>query len=524
MSKSNLDLYNKNMILPNKHRINYLRISNPFTVDIIFSPPRIICDFIQLETLIFDNIDAKYLNNILKHLYYLPKFHLLSLNFVDYVEDPRTLFHQIFRLPKLKSCKLTYKTKNDQQPMPIYLTEFTHSPIEYFEINNRFSIDSLGDILLCLPKLRYLTIDCLVGHNNPYIEEEPIALEYLKYVSIKFDNLRFYFFKELIKQFFGSVEVLRLTTDDSAYLNVEEWEKLILSSMSNLNIFDIDHFSISENDTFTAFLLACHSFDCSFWTDRKWFIKYQHVNYSKLDCIKVYSTKPYRRKDYIFSSEFEYPNYPYTREYIYNSVKHVHIRSEYVINNSKSYFPNADQLIIEKKFKRFGNFISTALNGILPLKQLNALIIEAVSITFEQLIKLIHCTPNLHTLKFQFILLSKSNGTLIEQNEIFQQVSNTNKITNLELHESCTLENVQMIMKLFPQVEYLKTGMNRKSIHQIIRFLFSKTNPTTRRLYFLCISQIPKVCLRELNMLMKIENLLNAYFIKYINHDLYLWW
>ncbi|CAF1564576.1 unnamed protein product, partial [Rotaria sordida] len=108
--------------------------------------------------------------------------------------------------------------------------------------------------------------------------------------------------------------------------------------------------------------------------------------------------------------------------------------------------------------------------------------------------------------------------------EIFQNVSNTNKIKTLELRESCTLENFQLIINLFPQVEYLKTGMNRKEIHQIIRFLFAKTNHRTRRLLFLCISQIPKVCLRELNLLIKSENLLNVYFIKYINGDLYLWW
>jgi hypothetical protein len=77
-----------------------------------------------------------------------------------------------------------------------------------------------------------------------------------------------------------------------------------------------------------------------------------------------------------------------------------------------------------------------------------------------------------------------------------------------------------MIMNLFPQVEYLKIGMNKKIIYHIIQFLFSKTC----RLVFLCISKIPKVCLRELNRLIRLENLLKDYSIKYINYDLYLWW
>ncbi|CAF4723360.1 unnamed protein product, partial [Rotaria sp. Silwood2] len=159
------------------YRLNYLRLSNPFIVNIIFSLICIICDYIQLETLIFDNIDSKYLNNILKHLVYLPKLHSLVFSLVDYVQDPNILFHHIFRLSKLKYCKIIYQTKYDQQPIAIYLTEFTINPIEYLVINNRFSIDSLSDIFLCLPKLRYLSIDCLVGSTDLDIDQDPIALE-----------------------------------------------------------------------------------------------------------------------------------------------------------------------------------------------------------------------------------------------------------------------------------------------------------------------------------------------------------
>ncbi|CAF4493784.1 unnamed protein product [Rotaria sp. Silwood2] len=39
-------------IIPNKHRINVLSLSNPFAVDIVLSPPPIISDFVRLETLI----------------------------------------------------------------------------------------------------------------------------------------------------------------------------------------------------------------------------------------------------------------------------------------------------------------------------------------------------------------------------------------------------------------------------------------------------------------------------------------
>ena len=56
LSKTNLELYHEHMINPNRHRINILRLSNPFIVDLVFSPPRTICDFIQLERMSIQNI------------------------------------------------------------------------------------------------------------------------------------------------------------------------------------------------------------------------------------------------------------------------------------------------------------------------------------------------------------------------------------------------------------------------------------------------------------------------------------
>ncbi|CAF4737921.1 unnamed protein product [Rotaria sp. Silwood1] len=161
MSKLNFDIYHKNMIKSNKYRMIY--------------------DYIQLETLIFDNIDTKYLNNILKYLIYLPKLYSLIFSLIDYIQNPSILFHHI---------------------------EIKIFPIEYLIINNRFSIDSLYDIFLCLLKLFYLSIDCLVGSNDPEFDRDPIVLEYLKYISIKVDNIHFNIFKKLIICFFGSVEVL----------------------------------------------------------------------------------------------------------------------------------------------------------------------------------------------------------------------------------------------------------------------------------------------------------------------------
>jgi len=120
--------------------------------------------------------------------------------------------------------------------------------------------------------------------------------------------------------------------------------------------------------------------------------------------------------------------------------------------------------------------------------------------------------------------LYETNSKLIKQSESFQHVSKSNKIQHFDLRDLCSLEKIKLIINLFPQLEYLKTGMNRKEIEQIIRYLFRKANNKARHLVFLCISETPKICLKELNVLIKAENLLDDYFIKFIKRDLYLWW
>jgi hypothetical protein len=75
MSKPKLKHYHENVIIPNRHRINILRLSNLFATNIIFSPAKIVLKFVQLERLILDDIDITYLKNILNHAIILPKLH-----------------------------------------------------------------------------------------------------------------------------------------------------------------------------------------------------------------------------------------------------------------------------------------------------------------------------------------------------------------------------------------------------------------------------------------------------------------
>ena len=114
------------------------------------------------------------------------------------------------------------------------------------------------------------------------------------------------------------------------------------------------------------------------------------------------------------------------------------------------------------------------LNRVVCLQKLTKLDIHCFNFSFQQIIKLIRYTPNLHTLKINVLPFIEINSRLIQQSRIFQYVSNTNRIKYLDFHENCTLKQIQFIVKLFPKLEYLKIGMKKVEIHQIVHFLLSK--------------------------------------------------
>ena len=286
------------IILRHRHRINSLCLSNPFITDIVFSPPRFITEFIELKSLTLDNINYKSFNNISTYLMFLPKLHSLVINFAEYIQYPNNIFTRIFHLDKLKSCKITYQEKDHYEPGPIYFSEYDTSPIEYLVINTRFPFKSFDKLLSCFPKLRHLSIDCLVISSFMEIETEnekrPIVLKQLKSVSLKLDSINFNRLEHVIKTFFRHVEVLRLTAKyNQEYLNAQRWEQLILTSMPNLRIFDLNIQSYGPKNQLTFHDLI-NQFNSSFWIEKQWSFTHQHDRPNDINHGILYSTDPYR--------------------------------------------------------------------------------------------------------------------------------------------------------------------------------------------------------------------------------------
>ncbi|CAF0827653.1 unnamed protein product [Rotaria sp. Silwood1] len=478
---------------------------------------------INISTMSKSNFEcAQSLNNVADHLIILPKLHSLTINNIGYIQNSTLYYIRILRLPKLKYCKIKFESKDDVELLPKSTDIF--SPIECLVINHYFRLQSLNNLLSYLQQLRHLSINYLNGFDLQHIEFYPIVLKNLKYISLELDLVPFDQLEKFIKNSFYYVEVLRLTIKaDFTYLDAKKWEQLIVSYMPNLRVFDINHEGSEQINQLTYHNLI-NQFNSSFYIEKKWCFTHQHYWQETVKSGIFYSTNPYRRKDYTFYWEFDEQVCSYIQENNLNSVKHLHICSNAISDICINYFPNVTELTITNSFQISVDPVSKTLSRIVALKQITKLVVEPYDFYFEELIDLLRCTSNLYTLKYDLICFRQNTATSIQQKEEFLHLSNINKVKRLDIRETCTLKEIKMLVNLFPQLQYLQTGMNKKEIKQILTFLLSKTNMKTNQLFFLCIKEIPKMYLRELDMLIKFQNLCRDYFIKFINSDIYLWW
>jgi len=205
-------------------------------------------------------------------------------------------------------------------------------------------------------------------------------------------------------------------------------------------------------------------------------------------------------------------------------VHHVYIHNTDAMEQFVGCFPNATKLTLSKTFNVSRDSIATNLNRIISLRQLTQLTIGCHRFPFQQIIELLHFTPNIRTLKLDSILLYGTDSGSIEHCNIFQIVSNTNIVTNLTIDKESSLEKIQLLVALFPRLEYLTINLYKEDLESIARFLLSKFNDNTRHLSTLCVSKQRSILIGILKNLLESEDLLDDYTIKLINRKLYLWW
>lgn len=295
ISKIDFQFYCSNVILPNRRRINYLHLSNPFTFNQLFYPPHTIFEYQQLETLILEHVDIKFLSHSFRYLSTLKHLRSLHISFANTVQYPNDIFRYIFKLPYLKTCHLTYQTKHEQHPLPVNLYKYEKSSIEKLVLNARLRVDSFPDLMICLPKLRSLSLDCLVGTDLSVMTPSLINLKDLRYVSMKLDGLSFLHLIQLAKSYFHSIETLYLTIrSECSFFAPQQWKNFLQNCLPNLQSFDLNYMSdVNKDCSLLHFEFSCYS-NC-FSSSKNWFFTHQHDHRDpEKPAMMLYSTEPYR--------------------------------------------------------------------------------------------------------------------------------------------------------------------------------------------------------------------------------------
>ncbi|CAF0758389.1 unnamed protein product [Adineta steineri] len=196
-----------------------------------------------------------------------------------------------------------------------------------------------------------------------------------------------------------------------------------------------------------------------------------------------------------------------------------------MIKQSINKFPNATELTFCEDFDVPRDFIIVGLDHVFPLKKITKLSIECHHFSFEQLIKLLQFTSNVHILKLDsIVILHRNNANLIQQNSLTQLVSETNIITKITISKEITLEKIQLLTIVFRRMEKLTINLFKQDLKRIAHFLLSKPNDNTRYLSSLCISKQINDLMIILKNLIKSKKLFRDYILKVINRKLYLWW
>ncbi|CAF2878103.1 unnamed protein product [Rotaria sp. Silwood2] len=531
MSKSRFQRYLIYFIIPHTYRIKSFRLSNPFAADMSLLLFPIMASLPRLESLTINNIESDYIEGVINHLSSLRILSSLIIISIDNIKDQNDIYQKIFRLPALKYCQMFLETLRNLRSMPTATHEF--SPIEHLVINNKVSLAQLNSLLLYVPQLRRLTLGHLSGYRGSRTSTKSITLNYLTHVSLNLYSVSFDDFESIINDFFHKVEILRIKvfyipyfTSNMDYLNANRWERLISTHMLNLCIFDFEHQYQTWNyyNDRQAYETQINMFNSLFWIKREWFFENQYRRIKFSNIATFYSTNPYRRKCYIMYEDLGQKIGSHDLEMKENAADHVCIHSRNTMEKFVGNFRNATKLTLSDTFEIPRDSIVRDLNRIIPLEQLSTLSLDCHRFAFHQVIELLNFTPNVHTLKLNSILLNGSDSVSIQQNATFRIVSNTNIVKNMIIAKESTLEKIQLLVAIFPRLEYLTINLYREDLETIARFLLSKPNNNTRHLSLLCISKQLRDLVEKLRVLIEVENLLDDFTLKVIHRKLYLWW
>lgn len=287
MSRKIFQNFSKDFLVINQHRIHSIYSTNPFLFDLSPSPFRYLFQFLQLHTLILENFESNHLSNLLSQLVVLPNLSSLIIKPFNSIQHQDRLYQQIFRLPSLQYCQVSFHEQSTIRSLPICTNQY--SRIKRLTLLDCCQINNVLILLTYLPELRRLSCQQLKQSIYFQYNRDLIKLNYLTHLSLRTADVTLMDLEMFLSKFTHQIQVFRFSTgltSNPIYVDANRWETIIRIHLPYLRIFDIQIHLPSHLYP----LLSINQFRSSFWFERKWFFRCEYDHQKAL----LYSIHPYR--------------------------------------------------------------------------------------------------------------------------------------------------------------------------------------------------------------------------------------
>ncbi|CAF1341072.1 unnamed protein product [Adineta steineri] len=277
-----------------RHRIQSIAIRGDRNIDIFLRTCCIDSTFLCLESVTLRDLELKSVLPILSFLQTLPELHRLSLQMeaiavIGGESLNMTAIYQMllsFKFLKYLNASTNYRITEDTVfyiNVPSISNQETCN-LEYLIVDHGIRIDEILSIINHTPKLHHLSLTSLNGGHIPLKDissRVPKLLE-LTELIIHDSSLNVEDLESLLTAFGCRLKTLEIQTDSYASFCIDEqWEKLMNTTLSDLNIFGIqfnkqkpaDEFDEDEDDEaeIECRIQSSLDFMCdSFWYDNGW--------------------------------------------------------------------------------------------------------------------------------------------------------------------------------------------------------------------------------------------------------------
>jgi hypothetical protein len=162
--KSTFHRYLTQIIIPNTYRLTSLRVSSPFAGDMYLLLSPMMTKLTRVERLVINNIEGKYIEEVVNHLSCFPVLSSLTITCIDRAKNQNDIYETIVRLSTLKYCQMLIESNEKSPLLSIATNEF--SSRERLIIKNKVLVNELDSLLSYFPQLRRLSLGHLSGYDN----------------------------------------------------------------------------------------------------------------------------------------------------------------------------------------------------------------------------------------------------------------------------------------------------------------------------------------------------------------------